>query len=173
MAGWPHAETIETARLTLEPLRPGHYEEMFPILDDRRLHAYTGGEPLVRTALRDRYQRLAAGHSPDQQQGWLNWIVRERGTGSVVGTVQATMSRARDRTSAELAWLMAVAAQGRGLAKEAADAMLAWLAQHGVTMFTAHIHPEHLASIAVARHLGLTPTTELVNGETSWLSSRG
>jgi hypothetical protein len=41
---WPLAPVLSTERLLLEPLRVEHAEEMAPLLDDRRLHAFTGGE---------------------------------------------------------------------------------------------------------------------------------
>jgi hypothetical protein len=34
--------------------------------------------------------------------------------------------------------------------------------------FTAHIHPDHVASIGVARTLGLSPTSTVVDGEVRW-----
>ena len=88
---WPRAESTETARLTLEPLRAEHAEEVAPVFDDESLHEYIGGQPETVEQLRDRYARLAAGQSPDGRQGWLNWIARRRETGDVVGTVQATL----------------------------------------------------------------------------------
>jgi RimJ/RimL family protein N-acetyltransferase len=167
---WPHAERIETARLTLEPLRADHADEMFAILDDRALHEYTGGEPPSSDSLRARYARQVAGHSPDGTQGWLNWVLRHRERGEAVGTVQATLSHVHRGMSAELAWTVAVAHQRHGYAREAADAMAVWVARAGATRLTAHIHPSHAASIAVARHLGLTPTDVTDGGETLWVS---
>ncbi len=58
--------------------------------------------------------------------------------------------------------------QGRGFAKSAAGMMKQWLRQHGVRDFTAHVHPEHLASAAVAAHFGLAPTGSLEGGEAIW-----
>jgi hypothetical protein len=56
-----------------------------------------------------------------------------------------------------------VANQRQGYATEAARAMLEWLERQGVVVFIAHIHPSHLASTGVARHLGLTPTSAVVD----------
>ena len=36
--------------------------------------------------------------------------------------------------------------------------------------FVAHVHPEHLASMAVARNVGLQPTPVLESGEVRWES---
>ena len=72
------------------------------------------------------------------------------------------------QSSAEIAWVIASPFQGQGYAKEAAAEIVAWLREHRVCVFVAHIHPMHAASIAVARHLGLTATEVRVDGETRW-----
>ncbi|RII89234.1 GNAT family N-acetyltransferase, partial [Clavibacter michiganensis] len=40
--------------------------------------------------------------------------------------------------------------------------------EDGVGVVRAHIHPDHAASEAVARRLGLAPTDERVDGEVRW-----
>ena len=172
MVDWLAAEPIETARLTLEPLRLEHAEEMFGVLDDVHLHDFVGGDPLTRSQLRDRYGRLADGHSPDGREGWLNWMLRVRDTDALVGAVQATLSQEPAGLSAELAWVVAVPAQGHGYAKEAAAGMVVWLADRGVTRFVARIRPDHVASRAVADAVGLRPTARVIAGETLWLLTR-
>jgi len=167
-APWPRAEALTTRRLALEPLRPEHARELAPVLDDPALHTFTGGEPASEAELYARYVRQAEGRSPDGTQGWLNWVARDRATHAPVGTVQATMS---DRRSAELAWVMATSRQGEGLATEAAAAVMAWLRGQGVTRFAAHIHPDHGASAAVARHLGLAATDARRRGEVRWVGA--
>ena len=42
------------------------------------------------------------------------------------------------------------------------------LAERGVTEVLAHIHPDHTASQRIATHLGLHPTSEMVDGEIAW-----
>ncbi|MCS7478895.1 GNAT family N-acetyltransferase [Umezawaea endophytica] len=154
-------EPITTARLVLEPLRVEHAEEMAVLLDDVRLHEFTGGEPLAVDLLRDRYARQVAGVG----RGWLNWVVRYGGL--VVGTVQATL----EGGDAEVAWVVGVAHQGRGFAGEAAVGMAGWLLAHGVRGLVAHVHPEHLASAAVARRVGLVASDVVVDGEVRWVSA--
>ncbi len=171
------AELITTARLDLEPLQVGHAGEMAALLDDAGLHAFTGGSPASAAELSLRYTRQVVGHSADGQQGWLNWVARLREGGAAVGYVQATVTHepvaadagADREMTAEVAWVVATAYQGRGLAGEAAGAMARWLADHGVAVLVAHVHPEHLASAAVASRLGLLPTEVSVDGETRWL----
>lgn len=165
---WPAAEAIETARLILEPLRVDHAAQMAPALDDERLHEFIGGQPATLEQLQERYGRQVVGRSADGTQGWCNWVVRHRGTGAVVGTVQATLHTERGRTAAEIAWVVAVPHQGQGYASEAAAGMAGWLARHGAEVLVAHVHPEHHASIGVARALGLSPTDVIVDGEIRW-----
>jgi RimJ/RimL family protein N-acetyltransferase len=155
---------LRTARLDLEPLRVDHAAEAAAAFDDARLHTFIGGEPATEDELRDRYGRHVVGHSPDGSETWLNWMLRRRDTGELVGTVQATVTG----TSADLAWVVAVPHQGRGFAREAALAVRAELAGTGVGTFGAHIHPAHGASAGVARALGMTPTDTVVDGEIRW-----
>jgi RimJ/RimL family protein N-acetyltransferase len=170
---WPIAETIDTARLTLQPLRLDHAGEMVDVLSDPRLYEYVGGAPPSAARLEARYARQVVGHSPDARQGWLNWIVRERATGSAVGTVQATLAVIDGQTEAEIAWVIGSAYQRRGYATEAAGAMVQWLRSRVANRIVAHIHPEHAASMSVAMHLGLTATDVIDGGETRWVSAGG
>ncbi|MEV7021567.1 GNAT family N-acetyltransferase [Kitasatospora sp. NPDC093558] len=162
------ATTLHGERLDLVPLRPEHAEEMAAALADPALHAFTGGTPDDADALRTRYARLAAG-SPDPAETWGNWALRLHDGGRLAGYVQATVRG----DTAELAWVVGTPWQGRGLATEAARRLLTHLTGSGITTVTAHIHPDHHASAAVARSLGLTPTTEQQDGETRWQTPTG
>jgi RimJ/RimL family protein N-acetyltransferase len=91
-----------------------------------------------------------------------------------VGVFQATITEdAAGARTAALAWIVATSRQGEGLATEAARAAVDWLRERGVTRFAASIHPDHGASAAVARHLGLAPTDERRGGEVRWVGHRG
>ncbi|MCB5163454.1 GNAT family N-acetyltransferase [Streptomyces bambusae] len=171
---WPVADLLTSSRLALEPLRPGHAPEAFPVFDDVRLHTWTGGAPSTLAELAARYARQAAGRSPDGSQGWLNWMLRRTDDGRLAGTVQATVYRtSAGDLEASLAWVVGVEHQGLGFAREAAAAMADWLRGQGVTVLAAYVHPEHAASAAVARALGLTPTDVVEDGEVRWSSTGG
>jgi RimJ/RimL family protein N-acetyltransferase len=147
---------------------------MVRALSDPELYKCTGGSPPTEEELRGRYRRQVGERSPQgghlEQQGerWFNWVVREHPTCEAVGYVQATVQHSPEGLVAEVAWVIGGPYQGRGLAKSAAKMMKQWLCQHGVRGFTAHIHPEHLASAAVAAHLGLSPNGWLESGEAVW-----
>lgn len=165
------AVPLETLRLTLEPLRVDHAEEMTPVLAESALYAFTGGEPPTSAELRARYERQAAGRSPDGAEAWLNWIVRRRDDGQAVGFVQAAISSDPPPpapVTAVLAWVLGLGFQGHGYATEAGRALVAWLEGVPVQRIVAYIHPEHRASMGVARALGLQPTDERVDAEVVW-----
>lgn len=171
MAGsrrWPRAEPLRTSRLRLDPLTVADAEEMVPVLADPALYRFTGGSPPSAGDLRRRYRAQVAGSSPDGAQGWLNWIVRESATGRPVGYVQATVEQHR---SAEVAWVIEPRSAGRGLASEAAAAMVGWLRGRGVAPVTAHVHPVHRASARVAERIGLVRTGVVVDGEDVWTTA--
>ncbi|MGS0685844.1 GNAT family N-acetyltransferase [Nakamurella sp. GG22] len=164
------AAPLSTARLELEPLRVDHADEMSVVLGDPALYAFTGGEPPGIDELRQRYARQVTGRSADGGECWLNWILRH--DGRAVGYVQATVTAEEGWTTADVAWVVATGAQGSGFAGEAAAAMIEWLRVKGADVITAHVHPEHAASAAVARRVGLAPTPHIVDGEVRWILKR-
>ncbi len=156
--------TIPTERLVLTPLLVEDAEEMMGVLDDERLHEFTGGHPLTQRQLLDRYRQLVAG-ARDPSQEWLNWVIRQRPDMIAIGTVQATVRSGED-LRADVAWEIGIPWQGHGFATEAASGMVAWLRSVGVDHLSANIHPDHHASRRVAARLGLVPTDDLCDGET-------
>jgi RimJ/RimL family protein N-acetyltransferase len=92
-------------------------------------------------------------------------VLRVRATGAAAGTVQATLPAA---VPAEVAWVVVRAAQGRGYATEAAHSLVAVLQAAGWAV-VAYVHPGHLASQRVAQAAGLSPTTDLRDGEVRWI----
>ena len=153
---------LHTAALRLDPLRVDDAEEVANVLAGDALYEFTGGSPPTAEILRTRDELQVAG---PQREGhaWHNWIVREREV--PVGYVQASVTKA----SAEIAWVIALRWQGNGRARAAAGAMCDWLRRSGVRELTAHIHPDHGASIRIAEACGLR-RTELIDddGEHMW-----
>lgn len=158
---------LRSERLVLEPLRAEHATEMVGVLADAALYSFTGGEPPSLPHLLARYEAQVAGpEEPDEH--WHNWVIRLGDEGAAVGFVQTTI----EGDSADVAWVVGVPWQGEGIAREAAGAMCTWLWDGGVARITAHIHPEHAASAAVAVSVGLAATGEFDDdGEQIWLRS--
>jgi RimJ/RimL family protein N-acetyltransferase len=159
---------ITSERVQLSPLMPDDAGELVDVLSDPRLYRFTGEAPTDLEGLRDRFERWATRHSPDGRERWLNWVIRDRQTGMALGTLQATVRPEEPKPVADVAWVLGVEAQGHGYASEAARALVAHLASKGIREFTAHIHPNHVASNRVASAIGMQPTEEWSAGERVW-----
>ena len=164
----PAAEPIETARLTLEPLRVEHAGEMVEVLSAPALYAVHRRQASLDRAAPSAIHTAGGRPFAGRSRGMANWIARDRDTGIAVGTVQATLTDGDGGSTAEIAWVIGAAHQRRGYATEAAAAMVEWLRAKGIATVTAHIHPGHKASMGVATHLGLTATDVAEDGETRW-----
>jgi RimJ/RimL family protein N-acetyltransferase len=156
-------------RLVLESLRVDHAAEMVAVLANRSLYAVTGGTPPDLATLTARYRHQVAGPG-DGDESWHNWVLRRILDGRAVGFVQATVTGDVGAESAALAWVIGADFQGQGYAREAAALLVERLTPWGVISYTADIHPDHVASQAVARSIGLQPTQEVVAGEVRWRS---
>jgi RimJ/RimL family protein N-acetyltransferase len=166
-------EPIPSGRFILVPLGVGHAAEMTQVLSDPRLYAFTGGTPPTEDELRGRYKRWTDG-SPDLTEIWCNWVIQLRSQPPVLaGTVQATISGGDDKVAAEIAWIVGTPWQGQGLASEAAQALVQWLRDDAIGTITAHIHPDHRASAAVATAAGLAPSDSWHEGERRWQLTKG
>jgi len=144
---------LETARLRLEPIRAEHADGMFDGLRDASLYAYQTDEPPRDVAsLRERYARLASGHSTDELAHWLNWILVRRDDGATAGYVQATVEKGL--SSGEVGYLVLPAQQRRGFAGEAVEAMVRHLFAAGVRTLRATVDVRNAASIALLERLG-------------------
>ena len=167
MSGGLRAGYISTPRLALEPLAAHHAKDMVPVLAGTAIYRHIGGTALSLQDLTARYTAQSAGYSPDGREAWLNWIIREQA--GPVGFVQATVATNAPQPTAYVAWVVGEAFQGRGIATEAAAGMLGWLRPRTGGAVAAYIHPENLASAAVARNLGLAATGQVdEDGEELW-----
>ncbi len=98
------------------------------------------------------------------------------------GGVAPTLDRLRSRFAAQsvghsadgsqgwLNWVVRLAATDDPLGFVQATVTLDWLRSKGVSHFVAHIHPDHQASMGVARKLGLSPSLAEKDGEVRWES---
>ena len=148
---------------------------MLALFADPELYGFIGGAPPTLGELDARFARWALG-SPRPGEAWHNWVIRLQADGSAVGHLQATVvdggeDDAGART-ADIAWLVGTAWQGRGYATESARALVRWLESSGVRTITAHVHPDHAASARVSAAAGLEPTEEIEDGEVVWRRRR-
>ena len=161
-------DPLVSERLVLDALVPDHAAQMVDVLADESLYTFIGGEPPTLQQLVRRYAAQVVGQSDDGLQSWFNWIVTLRDTGAAVGFVQATVEADADGAVADLAWVINSRHQGQGIASEATQMMILWLRSRGVTRFAAFVHPDHGASIGVARHQGFRSSGTVRDGEIRW-----
>ena len=155
-------QILKTARLTLEPQTAAHAEEMFTVLGDPAIYEHENEPPPSVKWLRARYRRLESRRSPDGRAQWLNWVVRLRG-GGLIGYVQATVSPAG---RAGIAYVLASAHWGRGLAREAVQAMIAELAdRYEISRLTAVLKRTNERSRRLLERLGFIPASPELQAE--------
>lgn len=142
---------IASAGLTLEPQTAAHAAEMFAVLSDPAIYEYENEPPPSVEWLRARFARLESRRSADGRERWLNWVIRPP-TSELIGYVQATV-RANGR--AAIAYQLASAHWGRGLATQAVRAMVGELAKsHGVHTLTAVFKRENHRSRRLLERIG-------------------
>ena len=141
-----------TDRLRIETLACHHAQQVFELLQDRRIYKYIPEAPPPSVeALEVRYRQLVAGPGPDAGQRWLNWIVFLRQSAFPIGSLQATVATSR----AEIAYIVYPEYWGNGFAKEGVIWLLNYLStEAGVTEALANIDARNAASIAVVRSVG-------------------
>jgi RimJ/RimL family protein N-acetyltransferase len=147
---------IETERLRLR----GHTLDDFPntrtLWSDAAVVTYMGGNPRTLEECWTRFLRYLGHWSA---LGFGYWVVEEKETGEFVGEVGFGNFK-RDMEPSlgaipELGWVLTPAKHGQGYATEAAKAALQWGRKHfAANDFTCLIHPDHGASINVARKCG-------------------
>jgi acetate---CoA ligase (ADP-forming) len=93
-------------------------------------------------------------------------------TGALVGEIEgeivalASYSRLRDPTSAEVAFTVAEAYQGRGIGTRMLEQLAAIAAANGVARFIAEVLPANRAMLSVFEHVGFEVLRETAGGET-------
>ena len=148
----PEAQ-LETERLVLEPMLPAHAPKLYEQLQDEKLYQFIPQDPPAPLqTLQDRYDFLSGRRSPDGREAWLNWAVRERGSGDYAGTLEATVYV---NGTAIIAYMVFVPHQRRGFAAEACARLLEHLFEgYRVGMIAAEIDTRNAASIALVEGLG-------------------
>jgi RimJ/RimL family protein N-acetyltransferase len=148
---------IDTPRMKLEPQTAAHAPEMFAVLSDMAIYEYENEPPHSLEWLQQRFTRLESRQSPDGREQWLNWVLRLRGGGGLIGYVQATV-HANGR--AGIAYELSSAYWGRGLAQEAVRAMIDELARkYQVHSLSAVLKQRNQRSARLLQRLGFEVAT--------------
>jgi ribosomal-protein-alanine N-acetyltransferase len=147
---------ITAGCLTLEPQVAAHAEEMFVVLSDPAIYEYENEPPPSVEWLRTRFAKLESRQSGDGSQQWLNWVVRLPSS-EAIGYVQATVHL---DGRAAIAYVLCSRYWGRGLARQAVQAMLAELVAHyDVRTLSAALKRENHRSMHLLERLGFRPAS--------------
>jgi ribosomal-protein-alanine N-acetyltransferase len=142
-----------TCRLTFEPLRVSHADELYEGFLDQTTYRFIPGQPPISIeAMRQEYRRFIVGAPAGSGETWLNWAVRESASRSLVGKLQAT------QFSDGLLWvgyMFISKAAGRGLATEAVQWLVAELARRfPANALLASVDIRNVESISVLKKSG-------------------
>jgi ribosomal-protein-alanine N-acetyltransferase len=144
----------ETTRLLLRRFTPDDAEALYRIYGDPEVMRFMGPPPAsleeeaanLRAHIRNYYERL----------GFGLWGVELKETGELVGRCGLLRSEIGGRTETEISYLLERRQWGRGLAAEAAAAVLAHgFGALGLDRIVAVVDPRNDASRRVAERIGM------------------
>lgn len=149
---------LETERLLLRRLTPADLDLLAALYADPAVSQYMDTTSYEETKAEiewviDIY---------DSQPGFGLWATIHKQTGDLIGRCGLLQWTVEDRPEVELAYLLAKAYWGQGLATEAAQALMAYaFDQLHLTRLVCFIDPPNHASIKVAQKIGMTLEKEI------------
>ncbi|MBV9924695.1 MAG: GNAT family N-acetyltransferase [Acidobacteria bacterium] len=145
---------IETGRLVLRRLCDGDLGAFMAYLNDPLVARYQSWESYTEAQAREVIERQR-GVEPGRPGEWFTFAAELKGTGELAGHVALSV-KADDPRQAEIGFTFARGRQGRGLAREAAEAVLEYafgvLGLHRVVAIT---DCENERSVALLERLGM------------------
>lgn len=166
VAGFTRAPEIATDSLLLAPHRPEDWEESADMWADPELVRYIGGRSSWREESWGRLLKYAGMWS---LLGYGYWCVRERLGGRFVGELGfANFKRDIEPKLGDLpeaGWALSPWAHGRGFAREALMAILAWADSNIGARTVCMIDDESVPSIRLAQSCGFEPCGPATSGE--------
>ena len=149
---------LQTRRLDLEPLAERHVDELWAPLADPLLYQHVPQDPPQSLdALRERFALLSQRRSPQGDQLWLNWVMRERSDGGSRGRLQATVTA---DAQAWIAYEVFPPFWGQGFAIEGGRRIVEWLIDElGVRELVAEVDSLNAASLKLLDRLGFQRTS--------------
>ena len=142
------APLIRTERLLLRPYRPQDFRHLLVLYESDRA-AYIGGQ-LPPRKVWDGFMNVI-GHWP--LLGFGGWAVEEAATGELVGEV--ALQHPPDYPETELGWLLFDGQEGKGYAREAAEAARRFaLEETSIASLVSYIDRDNHRSIRLAERLG-------------------
>ncbi|MEK6705219.1 MAG: GNAT family protein, partial [Bdellovibrionota bacterium] len=154
--------TLNSSRLTLDPIDESHATELCELFNDLELHHFVPFEPLTLERQKERCTRWAKRRSPDGTELWLNWLGRYKDSGVPAAHFQAGV---KDRV-ASIGYLVARKFQKQGIATEGLQSIFDYLRDVlAVKEIKAWSDTRNQASHRLAKKLGMTQVDLIKNAD--------
>jgi RimJ/RimL family protein N-acetyltransferase len=118
-----HERPIQTARLTLRPFSAGDFDDLYAYQSRPEVARYLHWDARDRAQAREALARQCAETTLRAEGDWLTFAVVWRAAGKVIGEVGLKLV-SREHRQGEIGFVFNPDHHGRGLATEAAEAML-------------------------------------------------
>jgi RimJ/RimL family protein N-acetyltransferase len=146
---------LETERLLLRHLERDDLESLFALYRDPEIRRYFPDGTLTRDETREELEWFLGGHPEDPELGL--WATMHKESGEFIGRCGLLPWTIDNRPEVEVAYLLARAYWGQGLATEAARAIVGHAFERlDVARLICLIDPANRASIRVAERIGMT-----------------
>jgi RimJ/RimL family protein N-acetyltransferase len=158
---WP----LETERLTLRPFVEDDFEAVHAMRSRPEVARYLYQGPASREQSRERLTRMMASPAWAVEDDWFSAAAVERASGITVGDMAFHWVSERDRT-AEVGFVFDPRHQGKGLATEAAHALVDWaFTTAGMHRVIGRTEARNVASARVLEKLGMRLEAHFVENE--------
>jgi [ribosomal protein S5]-alanine N-acetyltransferase len=157
-------DILSTKRLVIEPLSSQHADEMFFLLQDEEMYQFIPTlMPVSVEKLRERYQKLESRYAPNGDELWLNWVVKEKISGHLMGRIEATVYT---NYTFDFAYLFASKYWGQGFAFESCKAVLDYIIfQYNIKKVVANVDTRNINSIKLLKKLGFEIVSNIKNAD--------
>jgi RimJ/RimL family protein N-acetyltransferase len=154
---WTFDYPLRTERLLLRPHTPGDLDDLVVFHSDPAVTRYIPWPVRNREQTLDVLTVKLSQASATTPGDWIVLAIEDQSSGHVIGEI---LLKRKSDTEAELGYVLATSAQGKGLITEAATNLLAE-AEHsfGVTTVDATVEKPNAASVWVLTRLGFGPIT--------------
>lgn len=157
---------LHAERVTLDLLRPDDLDDLAALQGDPEVCRYLLYEARSREKVAEILERDAGATRLAAKGDYLQPAIRSE-DGEFLGTMYFEVQSVEDRT-AEIGWILAPHAQGRGYATEAARRLLALAFDElGLHRVYAELDPRNTASVRICERLGMRHEGHFV--EHMWL----
>ncbi|GAC1385166.1 MAG: GNAT family N-acetyltransferase [Marmoricola sp.] len=151
---------LRSERLTLRPYESSDVDFVWDMYSRWEVQRYLGRSPRVMADREEAADRVRVWSEVDHPVHGI-WLVAETATGTRLGTAllkELPASGTGDPSGdVEVGWHLHPDAWGRGVASEAAAAVLEHASRQGLERVLAVVYPENEASQRVAQRIGMRP----------------